>query len=205
MNAQHAIRTAADGLLPRSLTSPKSVNISARTALLAHSKARTRAIEYSAHIRLCIVAELPERIFGAMYVLVNQERAYIAFTGWARRAAKKRPLSRTSTVPISPHSGATEDSIMGAPRRLNEPHGRTVGAAGARYGPLVASPRPEPIRTNQLAPEVRGHWIAMKNGEVVDAGRTFDELQPRLHERDITDVTVMRVPSEHEPELVGLG
>jgi hypothetical protein len=45
----------------------------------------------------------------------------------------------------------------------------------------------------------------MKNGEVVDMGATFDEVMVRLHERDITDVTVMRVPAEHEAELVGIG
>jgi hypothetical protein len=45
----------------------------------------------------------------------------------------------------------------------------------------------------------------MRRGEVVDVARTFDELLNQLRARDITDVTVMRVPSEHEAELVGLG
>ena len=69
----------------------------------------------------------------------------------------------------------------------------------------MPSRRPEPVRTRQLASEARGQWIAMKNGEVVDMGATFDEVMVRLHERDITDVTVMRVPAEHEAELVGIG
>jgi Family of unknown function (DUF5678) len=73
-----------------------------------------------------------------------------------------------------------------------------------RYGDLVPS-HPEPIRTSQLTQEVRGNWIAMRRGEVVDVARTFDELLNQLRARDITDVTVMRVPSEHEAELVGLG
>lgn len=48
-------------------------------------------------------------------------------------------------------------------------------------------------------------WVAMRNGEIVEVRETFDKLMLALHERDITNVTVMRSPDVHEPELVGLG
>jgi len=62
-----------------------------------------------------------------------------------------------------------------------------------------------PIQTGMLADAVKGQWVAMHNGEVVEAGATFHEVMVRLHDRDITNVTVMRVPAEQEAELVGLG
>jgi hypothetical protein len=63
----------------------------------------------------------------------------------------------------------------------------------------------EPIRTAHLARELRGKWVAMRNGEVIEAGDSFDAVMLTLHRQDITDVTVMRIPDEHEVELVGLG
>lgn len=63
----------------------------------------------------------------------------------------------------------------------------------------------EPIRTQHLSGEVKGHWVAFRNGEVVEVGSSFDEVMLNLHRRDITNVTVMRIPAEAEAELVGLG
>lgn len=45
----------------------------------------------------------------------------------------------------------------------------------------------------------------MHNGEVVEGRDTFDQLVMALQERELTNVTVMRVPAEHDVELVGLG
>ena len=65
-----------------------------------------------------------------------------------------------------------------------------------------------PLPPQQLAPdltEYAGLWVAIKNGRVVEAHRTPDELVAALHRRDITDATVIRLPGEHDKELVGLG
>jgi len=53
--------------------------------------------------------------------------------------------------------------------------------------------------------EYPGLWVALKDGRVVEARRTPYELTMALHEHDITDTTIVRMPAEDEPELVGLG
>lgn len=53
--------------------------------------------------------------------------------------------------------------------------------------------------------EYAGAWAAFKGGKVVEARRTPYELVAALHERDITDTTIVRIPGEQEPELIGLG
>lgn len=53
--------------------------------------------------------------------------------------------------------------------------------------------------------EFAGLWVALKDGKVVEARRTPYELVMVLHERDITDTTIVRMPGTDEPELVGLG
>jgi len=53
--------------------------------------------------------------------------------------------------------------------------------------------------------EYAGAWVAMKDGGVVEARPTPYELIAALHERDIVDATVIRMPAGSEPELVGLG
>jgi hypothetical protein len=65
-----------------------------------------------------------------------------------------------------------------------------------------------PLPPQQLAPdltEYAGLWVAIRDGRVVEAHRTPDELVAALHRRDITDATVMRLPGEYDKELVGLG
>jgi hypothetical protein len=57
----------------------------------------------------------------------------------------------------------------------------------------------------QIQREYAGFWVALKDGEVVEARRTPYELVGMLHERDIHDTTIIRVPSPEEPELIGLG
>ena len=63
----------------------------------------------------------------------------------------------------------------------------------------------EPVRTADLLRSCAGKWVAMHNGEVVEGRDTFDQLVMALQERELTNVTVMRVPAEHDVELVGLG
>lgn len=53
--------------------------------------------------------------------------------------------------------------------------------------------------------EFAGLWVALKDGMVVEARSTPYELTMALHERDITDTTIVRMPGTDEPELVGLG
>lgn len=50
-----------------------------------------------------------------------------------------------------------------------------------------------------------GLWVAVKDGEVVDARPTPDALVLALRHRDIVGATILRCPAEDEPELVGLG
>ncbi len=53
--------------------------------------------------------------------------------------------------------------------------------------------------------EFAGLWVALKDGEVVEARPTPYELTMALHDRDITNTTIVRMPGTDEPELVGLG
>lgn len=69
----------------------------------------------------------------------------------------------------------------------------------------VSMPTVEPIRLAELLRQVPGKWVALRNGEIVDASETLDQLVRSLKDRNIKDVTVMRAPAEHEPELVGFG
>jgi Family of unknown function (DUF5678) len=64
-----------------------------------------------------------------------------------------------------------------------------------------------PSRNNlvEVQHEFAGAWVAMKNGEVVDARPTPYDLIASLQSRGIKDTTIIRVPAESEPELVGLG
>ncbi len=68
-------------------------------------------------------------------------------------------------------------------------------------------PRSRPSRPSLVGiqKEYAGVWVALKDGEVVEARSTPYELVAILHERDITDTTIIRVPGAEEPELVGLG
>lgn len=50
-----------------------------------------------------------------------------------------------------------------------------------------------------------GKWIALRHGEMVEVRDTPYALVQALHERDITDATIIRAPDASEPELVGLG
>ncbi len=60
----------------------------------------------------------------------------------------------------------------------------------------------------QLANAIReyaGLWVAVRNGEVVETAESPGLLSMRLHDREISDATIVRSPRLDEPELVGLG
>jgi len=63
----------------------------------------------------------------------------------------------------------------------------------------------EPIRIAELARQVPGQWVALRDGVIVEAASSLDQLMSALAVRCISDVTVMRSPVEDEAELVGLG
>ena len=50
-----------------------------------------------------------------------------------------------------------------------------------------------------------GLWVAVKNGDVVEARQTPDALVLALRERDIAGAPIFRCPATDEAELVGLG
>jgi hypothetical protein len=62
-----------------------------------------------------------------------------------------------------------------------------------------------PSSNVEVLREFAGRWVAVRDGEVVDANDTFDGLVVRLRELRERGTTIMRVPSEGEPEPVGFG
>jgi hypothetical protein len=62
-----------------------------------------------------------------------------------------------------------------------------------------------PVELAHLLRQVPGQWVALQHGEIIEARATLDELMFRLHDRNITDATVMRAPAENEVEMVGHG
>jgi hypothetical protein len=63
----------------------------------------------------------------------------------------------------------------------------------------------EPVRLAEKLRGFEGNWVALKGGEVLAAGRTADVVMKEIRSRRIEDATILRVPGEDEPELVGLG
>ena len=65
----------------------------------------------------------------------------------------------------------------------------------------------DPVKLSmiQIRHQFAGSWVALKDGGVVEASRTPYELIAALNARNIVDTTIIRIPSESEPELVGLG
>jgi len=66
-------------------------------------------------------------------------------------------------------------------------------------------PEVTPIRLADLLREVPGQWVALRDGEVIEARGSLDELMGVLASRNIKNVTVLRAPAEGESELVGMG
>jgi hypothetical protein len=67
----------------------------------------------------------------------------------------------------------------------------------------------EPVDLASRLQGFQGKWVAVKDGEVVAAAETMDRLLLTLHESQrgpaVRNATILRVPAEHEAELVGLG
>lgn len=65
--------------------------------------------------------------------------------------------------------------------------------------------RISPVKLPEGFQDYPGKWVAMRDGAVIDVRSTPDELVEALERKGILDAVVMRVPTEHDKELVGLG
>jgi Family of unknown function (DUF5678) len=63
----------------------------------------------------------------------------------------------------------------------------------------------EPRRIAEDLEDFAGRWVAVKDGHVVEAGRTPDAVMLKLRAKQVRGATILRVPAEDEPELVGIG
>ena len=82
---------------------------------------------------------------------------------------------------------------------------RDVGTFLVRRGGSNDVQQLEPVRIADLLRQVPGQWVAIRDGEIIEAKGTPDELIAALKNRCINDATVMRAPTEHEAEFVGIG
>jgi Family of unknown function (DUF5678) len=71
-----------------------------------------------------------------------------------------------------------------------------------RRGPKVR--KMNPIRRPPLE-GLDGKWVAIRDRRVIAAADRPDELYAHLHELQIEGATIIRVPGDGEPEMVGLG
>jgi hypothetical protein len=69
----------------------------------------------------------------------------------------------------------------------------------------MAVDRMQVITLKQAVDDFPGMWVAIKDGEVVEARHTPDEVVLALHEREIRGAYVVRMPGEDDDELIGLG
>jgi hypothetical protein len=65
--------------------------------------------------------------------------------------------------------------------------------------------RPESVDLSEALRSCPGKWVAVRQGQMVDVADSPYALVQALHEREITDATIIRAPDVDEPELVGLG
>lgn len=85
------------------------------------------------------------------------------------------------------------------------------GAVEMDYNGVVRNPAEsgimEPLRLSEMLQGLEGKWVALKDGEVIEAADNADALFKRLRSKKIRGASVLRVPTEkdHEAELVGLG
>lgn len=62
-----------------------------------------------------------------------------------------------------------------------------------------------PVQIAHLLRQVPGQWVAIRDGEIIEARATADEVMAALAERRIADAVVLRSPELHETEFVGIG
>lgn len=67
--------------------------------------------------------------------------------------------------------------------------------------PRRARPRRLPVAVREMP----GKWVAVKDGEVVAARETPDQLLSELRRRGVRGARILRAPGEGDVELVGLG
>ncbi len=53
--------------------------------------------------------------------------------------------------------------------------------------------------------EFAGKWVAIRDGKVLAAFETFDRVYEYLEGERERGATILRVPAEDEPEMVGFG
>lgn len=94
-------------------------------------------------------------------------------------------------------------SLLGRLLRWARDQDQRTSRLGSSNGSRMKSV--EPIRIRDLAHEVPGKWVALRDHEIVEVADTLDALMAALANRCISDVTVMRAAAENEIELVGLG
>jgi hypothetical protein len=60
-------------------------------------------------------------------------------------------------------------------------------------------------QTAEIQQSYAGSWVAIVDGQVIEARENPHALAVALHDRGVTAATIMRCPALNEPELVGLG
>jgi len=63
----------------------------------------------------------------------------------------------------------------------------------------------EPIHLRRALKGLEGNWVALKDGEPIDAASSPYELYMKLKLKGARGATIVRVPDPAEPEIVGLG
>lgn len=61
------------------------------------------------------------------------------------------------------------------------------------------------ITVADIQQQYPGLWVAVVDGQVIDARDNPHSLAVALHGRGVADATIFRCPAVDEPELVGLG
>jgi len=70
---------------------------------------------------------------------------------------------------------------------------------------VTGTGRRPPFSIAALQAEYAGCWVAIADGDVVDANQSPYDLVASIQQRGITGTTIVRVPAENEPETVGIG
>ena len=63
----------------------------------------------------------------------------------------------------------------------------------------------KPVRIADDLAGLAGQRVAVKDAKVVAAGNTPDAVGMKLRSKQIRGATILRVPAEGEPELIGIG
>jgi hypothetical protein len=72
-------------------------------------------------------------------------------------------------------------------------------------GKKETMPPDRPVADSETLRDFGGKWVAIRDGQVIAAFETFDAVYEYLHSKREVGATILRVPAENEPELVGFG